>query len=302
MSYAFNPGRPFTEDFRAVGAEQIERAVAVLEQRPQGVHEAIHDARKNFKRLRSLYRLVACDAPLFQKQENARIRAMARNLSTVRDAAALVENINYLRGQTNSDEQDAALDRVYIILAERRDRIAETEADIEGKIAATIVGCREALSALAQVSFDGGKRKSITRLKKGWQRTLTRASHARAACETGTDAALFHELRKRAQDYRMQLALMRQAWPSAMEAKRAEAKALVDVLGHLNDLDTLTSLINEEPGLAGSNQNQAHLISAVITRKEALRAEARQRAAAVFRDEPRNESRTIALLWREAGQ
>ncbi|MBB4186111.1 CHAD domain-containing protein [Sinorhizobium terangae] len=302
MSYAFNPGRPFTEDFRAVGVEQIERAVAVLEHQPQGVHEAIHDARKNFKRLRSLYRLVACDAPLFQRQENARIRAMGRNLSTVRDAAALVENINYLRGQTNSDEQAAALDRIYTILAERRDRIAETEADIEGKIAATIANCKEALAALAQVSFDDGKRKSVARLKKGWKRTLKRASRARAACEADTDAALFHELRKRTQDYRLQLALMRAAWPSALEAKRAEAKALVDVLGHLNDLATLTSLVNEEPGLAGSSQNQAHLISAVITREEALRAEARQRAAAVFQDKPKNESRTIALLWREAGQ
>ncbi|WEX89128.1 CHAD domain-containing protein [Sinorhizobium garamanticum] len=301
MSYAFNPGRPFTEDFRAVGAEQIERAVAVLEQRPQGVHEAIHDARKNFKRLRSLYRLVACDAPLFQKQENARIRAMARNLSTVRDAAALVENISYLRGQTNSDEQAAALDQIYTILAERRDRIAETEADIEGKIAATIVDCEQALAALQQVSFDDGKQKSVARLKKGWRRTLKRAARAKEACETGTDAALFHELRKRTQDYRLQLALMRAAWLSAMEAKRAEAKALVDVLGHLNDLATLTSLINEEPGLAGRSQNQAHLISAIITREEALRAEARQRAAAVFQDKPKNESRTIALLWREAG-
>ncbi|MDK1375369.1 MULTISPECIES: CHAD domain-containing protein [unclassified Sinorhizobium] len=302
MSYAFRPDRPFTEDFRTVGAEQIERAVAALEQRPQGVHEAIHDARKNFKRLRSLYRLVASDAPLFQKQENARIRAMGRNLSTVRDAAALVENINYLRGQTQSDEQGTALDQIYTILAERRDRVAESETDIEGKIAATIVDCEQALDALAQVSFDDGKRKSAARLKKGWRRTLKRAARARAACEAHTEAALFHELRKRAQDYRLQLALMRQAWPSAMEAKRAEAKALVDVLGHLNDLATLTSLVNEEPGVAGSSQNRAHLMSAVTTREEALKKEARQRAAAVFRDKPKSESRTVALLWLEAGR
>ncbi|NRP69695.1 hypothetical protein ILFOPFJJ_00567 [Ensifer psoraleae] len=302
MSYAFNPGWPFTEDFRAVGAEQIEHAVAVLEHRPQGVHEAIHDARKNFKRLRSLYRLVASDAPLFQKQENARIRAMARNLSTARDAAALVENINYLRGQTKSDEQSTALDQVYTILAERRDRIAESEADIEVKIASTIIDCEQALAALAHVTFNDGKRNSAARLKKGWRRTLKRAACARAACEAGTDATLFHELRKQAQDYRMQLALMREIWPSAMGAKRTEAKALVDVLGHLNDLATLTSLINEEPGLAGSSQNQAHLLSAVITREEALRAEARQRAAAVFLDKPKDESRTIELLWLEAGR
>ncbi|RVN96976.1 CHAD domain-containing protein, partial [Sinorhizobium meliloti] len=45
MTFAFHPKRPFTEDFRAVGGEQIERAIAMLEVQPEGVHEAIHDAR-----------------------------------------------------------------------------------------------------------------------------------------------------------------------------------------------------------------------------------------------------------------
>jgi len=63
MTYAFRPGRPFTNDFRAIAAEQLTQAVMTLEDRPDGLHEAIHEARKNFKRLRSLYRLVAADAP-----------------------------------------------------------------------------------------------------------------------------------------------------------------------------------------------------------------------------------------------
>ncbi|ACP26679.1 hypothetical protein NGR_c29360 [Sinorhizobium fredii NGR234] len=300
MTYAFNPGRPFTEDFRAVGAEQIECAVKVLDEQPAGVHEAIHDARKSFKRLRSLYRLVASDAPLFQKQENDRIRGMARNLSTVRDAAALVENATYLREHAASEEQQVALDKICSILAERRDRIAEGETDLDGKIESTIVNCDQALAALGHVSFDDGRRSSASRLEKGWRRTLKRAARAKAACDTGTEAGLFHELRKRAQDYRMHLALLREAWPSAMQAKRAETKELVDVLGHLNDLATMTSLINEEPDLAGDSQNQAHLLSAIIARQEQLRMAALQRAGNVFLDDPKCESRTVKLLWLEA--
>ncbi|WEX77071.1 CHAD domain-containing protein [Sinorhizobium numidicum] len=302
MTYAFSPDRPFTEDFRAVGAELIERAVAALEDQPAGVHEAIHDARRNFKRLRSLYRLVASDAPALQKQENARIREMARNLSPVRDAAALVENASYLRAHASNEEQRSALDHVCAALAARRDRISEDETDIAGKIATTVANCQQALAALAHVSFDDGKRKTAGRLEKGWRRTLRRAARARVACETGTDAALFHELRKRTQDYRMHLALLRGAWPSAMQAKRADAKELVDVLGHLNDLADMTSLINEQPEIAGSSQNQAHLLSAVIHRQEELRREALQRAQAVFGDRPEDESRTVGLLWLEAGR
>ncbi|MBP2237433.1 CHAD domain-containing protein [Sinorhizobium kostiense] len=302
MTYAFTPGRPFTEDFRAIAAEQIERAVAVLRERPAGLHEAIHDARKSFKRLRALYRLVACDAALFQKQENARIRDMAQNLSTVRDAAALVENAKHLREHAASKEQRVALDKVCSALLARRDRIAACDTDLDEKICVTIAGCGQAHSALAHISFHDGRRKSAARLENGWRRALERAARARAACGTGIDARLFHELRKRAQDYRMNLALLREVWPSAMQAKRAETGELVDVLGHLNDLAALTSLIDEEPELAGDSQDQTHLLSAIITRQEELRQEALQRAQAVFLDEPERESRTVELLWLEAAR
>jgi CHAD domain-containing protein len=195
-----------------------------------------------------------------------------------------------------------ALDKVCSILAARRDRIAESETDLDGKIGTTIVSCEQALAALAHVAFDDGKRKSAARLEKGWRRALKRAARARAACETRTETILFHELRKRAQDYRMHLALLTEVWPSAMQAKRADAKELVDVLGHLNDLATMTSLINEQPELAGDSQNQAHLLSAVIARQEELRQEVLQRAETVFLDEPERESKTIEMLWLEAGR
>lgn len=300
MTFAFNPGRPFTADFHAVGGEQIGRAIATLEEQPHGVHEAIHDARKSFKRLRSLYRLVAHDAPLFQSQENARIRDMARKLSTFRDAAALVENARYLRKHAASEEQQLALDKICSILASRRDRIAESEGDLDRKIEATIVDCRKALSALAHVSFHDGRRKSARRLAKGWRRTLRRAGRSRTACAASSDTILFHDLRKSAQDYRMQLALLREAWPSAMQAKRAEAGELVDVLGHLNDVATLIALVNERPDLAGNSKE--HLLSSVTARQDELRREALQRAERVFFDRPRRESRTLELLWLEAGR
>lgn len=302
MSYAFRPGTTFTDDFRAIAAEQITQAVTTLIDRPNGVHEAIHEARKSFKRLRSLYRLVAADVPHFQKHENARIRDMASNLSAVRDAAALVENALYLKGAAGSSEEEKALGHVCERLAKRRDRIAARATDIEDRIAATIVSCEQALMALSQVSFDDRRRKTTERLKKGWRRTLRRAARAQDACATSMEAEAFHELRKRAQDYRMHLGLLRETWPSAMQAKRTETKTLVDTLGHLNDLSVMTQLINEDPGLAGNSQDQAYLLAAVIARQETLRAEALKLAAAVFQEAPEQESRTIGLLWLEAAR
>lgn len=98
----------------------------------------------------------------------------------------------------------------------------------------------------------------------------------------------------------MQLALLREAWPSGMRAKRAEASDLVDVLGHLNDIAELMSLVDERPDLAGNSRE--HFLSNVAARQDALRREALKRADAVFLDRPRRESRTLELLWLEAGR
>ncbi|HEV7316994.1 MAG TPA: CHAD domain-containing protein [Ensifer sp.] len=302
MTYAFRPDQPFTDDFRAIAAEQLTQAVATLQDRPDGVHEAIHNARKNFKRLRALYRLVAADAPHFQNYENARIRGMARNLSAVRDAAALVENAHYLRTTAGNDDEEKALSHVCAHLTTRRDRIAAAATDIEDRIAATIVNCEQALGALGQVTFDDRRRKTADRLTKGWQRTLKRAGRAREACGATAEATAFHELRKRAQDYRMYLGLMREAWPSAMQAKRSETKALVDTLGHLHDLAVMTQLINEDPALVGNSQDQAHLIAVVIARQEILRTDALKLATVVFQEEPERESQAVRLLWLKAGR
>ena len=100
---------------------------------------------------------------------------------------------------------------------------------------------------------------------------LKRAGGSTSACKDTTDAHLFHELRKRSQDYRFYLDLLQPLWPSAMHAKRVEVTEVVDLLGHHNDLALLSSLVNEQPDLFGKSEDLAYLLSAVITRQEALR-------------------------------
>ncbi len=78
MPFRIRPDADFTEDFRDAAGSELRRAIATLEQQPDGAHEAIHDFRKNLKKVRSLYRLVAREVPDFQKQENARLRDTAQ--------------------------------------------------------------------------------------------------------------------------------------------------------------------------------------------------------------------------------
>ena len=300
MSYRIRPSEHFTAEFKAVGTGQLTLAIAALTHRPEGLAVAIHDARKKFKRLRSLYRLAAADIPAFRRSENTRIRDMARTLSTSRDATALVEVSRHLLDHAENNEERAALKRIGKVLAARRDAQASEENPLEDTVAAAITTCGNALEALSRITFQDGGKKGAKRIAKGWRKALEKAAAARKACADRTDAHLFHELRKRSQDYRFYLNMLQRLWPSAMHAKRAEVTRVVDLLGHHNDLALLASLVDEQPHLLGKSEDVAYLLSAVITRQKILREEALMVAASAFRDDPKAESRTIKLLWRDA--
>lgn len=300
MAYRLKPSEPFSREFRVVAENQLTKATGYLEEQPAGPHEAIHDARKRFKRIRALYRLVQADAPDFRRQENARIRDIARSLSAVRDATALVETVDYLLSHSVSLDEKAALSTAREILVQRRDRIAAEEPDLPAKMAAAAEGCREAIAAIEALALADAPRKTAKKLGKAWKKQLRKAHRALADCSEHGHAESYHDLRKSGQTYWMHLSLLRDIWPSAMKAKQSECKLLVDLLGHEHDLSVLTELVNEEPDLFGDGEALARLLGAIINRQQILRAEAIEKAHPVFSDDAVFESDLIALLWRQA--
>jgi CHAD domain-containing protein len=297
MGYRIRPEADFTDEFRSAAEEQLTRAIAVLERRPEGPHEAIHAFRKNLKRLRSLYRLVSRDVPDFQSRENARLRDAARSLSAIRDAAAIVGTGRYLQETARTPEEAEALGRIVAVLEARRDWMAEAESGLEQRLQEAIDTLRQAIAALDDVTFDKSHRKNARMLAKSWRRTATRARAALDACHSGAAAEDFHELRKRTYDYRLYHALLRDLWPSAMKAKRDVAKDLVERLGHINDLSVLSGLVEAEPQLFTRNDDLAHLLDAIIFRQQEERHATLHAAETLFGDDPEDEAQRLEVLW-----
>nr|WP_323571734.1 CHAD domain-containing protein [Rhizobium sp. 28DA2] len=199
MPFRIDPNKPFDDEIRRAGLELIEEAITSLRDQPSGRHEAVHDARKRFKRLRALYRLVARAAPDFSKEENARFRDIARSLAFAREATALVETVEYLETFATSTTQGKALRSITTVLRKRRDHAIEHEAGLDDAIAAAIAGCEEARKRLKAVSLPD-ELKDVTRLvKTGWAKQRKRARKALADCHEQADVEHFHELRKAGQ-------------------------------------------------------------------------------------------------------
>jgi CHAD domain-containing protein len=301
MPFRIRPDADFNEEFRKAATGELRHAVTTLEEQPDGAHEAIHAFRKNLKKVRSLYRLVSKEEPEFQKRENARLQETAKSLSTIRDAAALIDTATYLKTNARTPEEGEALGRIITILEARRDWMAEAESGIQQKLLATVTSLKQAIAAVQDASFSGGRRKNASMLAKGWRRTLSKARTAIAACHGEASADSFHDLRKRTQDYRAYNGLLHTVWPSAMKAKREAAKNLVDILGHVHDLEVLCELVEAEPQLFTRNDDLTHLLDAIIFRQQEDRREALIKAEAVFADHPDEEAQRIELLWMALG-
>jgi len=297
MPFRIRPDRSFTAEFRKAVGGQLRDAIHTLEEMPDGKHEAIHDFRKNLKRVRSLYRLVAGEIPEFQDQENTRLREVAQSLSAIRDAAALIETAAHLKARARNAEEKKAIGRIIEALKARRDHMAEAEATIDQKLTKVPDHLKAAAAAVEDVHFNGGPQRHARLVAKGWRKTALKAREAIAQCRNGGSAEAFHTLRKRAQDYRAYHAALRPLWPAAMDAKYEVTSSLVDLLGRIHDLDVLCELVEAEPRHFSNADDLAYLLDAIIFHQQEGRQAALERAEEVFADDPREEADRIELLW-----
>jgi len=298
MPFRIRPDHSFTAEFRKAAGGQLSHAIRTLEERPEGKHEAIHAFRKNLKRVRSLYRLVASEVSEFREHENARLRDVAMSLSAIRDATALIETAAYLKKNARNTGEAKALGRIVAALESRRDHMADAEVDIDRKLTKAPEVLRDAIAALEEVHFNGGPRRNAQLVAKGWRKTTLKARKAIEQCQAEASAEAFHTLRKRAQDYRAYHRLLRPLWPAAMKAKYEVTSSLIDLLGHIHDLDVLCALVEAEPQHFPNADDLARLLDAIIFRQQEDRHAALERAEDVFADDPQEEADRIELLWR----
>jgi CHAD domain-containing protein len=113
-----------------------------------------------------------------------------------------------------------------------------------------------------------------------------------------TDEAL-HEWRKRTQDLRYSLELLKPAWPETVGPLAAQAHALSDLLGDDHDLVVLREVAAE---LHSAHADQERdLISALITeRRKALQDEAFELGAKLYEEDEDAFTERLTAYWKAA--
>jgi len=236
--YRLKEGETPAAGIERIAAGRAEKAIEGLRGAGEDreLAEAIHSARKDLKKLRSVLRLVR--AELGEKRfraENDRYRGAARRLSASRDAEIKLATLTALARRFGDELPDDSLTAWREALSSER-TAAATGGALRGEIEMAIGEIEAGREEIGRWCLAGGSWKL---LGPGLERTYRRGRRAkrRGGARRGPDAV--HEWRKRVKDLWYQLRIVREAWPSVIGAMADEAHELAELLGEHHDLALL---------------------------------------------------------------
>lgn len=292
-----NPRASLKKEVARLGRASLAVAQKSLRCEGDGLHEGIHDARKRFKRLRGLLRLMQAADKKRCSAENDRLRTMAQSLAVARDAAARVETLDRLLVRFPEADARAPLMRIRGNLAARRDRITGAESDLSQKIETVIAGCEASAAVLSALDIPSGRKAAAWLLSHGFARNYAKAREALTAATEDGGEEPWHTLRKRIRDQWSHSIFLTGTWPSAFNARVTVLKSLIDLLGNDRDLIVLSHMAASEPGEVGEAADLAILDKCLKTRSAELHTAIRKTAAGLLEEEPELVERRIRQLW-----
>jgi CHAD domain-containing protein len=246
---------------------------------------AVHEARKDLKKLRSLLRLVRGElGRKAYRRENERFREAGRMLSDSRDATVRLETVSALGSHYGSElPLPGPLTARLGQEARRHGGSEEATADAAEALAAGV----QALEALPL-----GDEEGFGLLAPGLERSYRRGRRAyhRVLDQPVPDPVEVHEWRKRVKDLWYHLRLLRDAWPAALEGPEKDAHALADLLGDHHDLTVLRAELAAEG-------DEAALDAFAERRQEELLAEAIPLARRLYAEKPSRYVKRLGSYW-----
>ncbi len=297
MSFELKPDESLRKGIRRIARKQMDDALGELTGAHEGSRdEAVHEARKGFKRIRAVLRLVR---PVIGEKtyrgENTCFRDAGRPLTEVRDARILIETVDslaehfreHVSGRTFGDVRKALQANLRAV----RRRVLDDE-DAFAVVADAVREARERVKDWADVSDKWSS------LGEGLEDVYRRSSQAFA--EAGADPSVenLHEWRKQAKYLRYQLEVLRPVWPERMEELAGEADRMSDLLGDDHDLAVLRQALTGEPERFGDEGDVEVLLALIDRRRAELEQEAGLLGERFFQDRPGGFARRLKNYWK----
>ena len=298
MSLELERDEPISEGVRRIVCERIDMALETLTRSARAVSDdAVHEARKRFKEIRGVLRLVRDElgGKIFRR-ENRTFRDAARPLSVLRDAKALIDSLDALIAHFKERVKPKAFAKFRRVLIERR---REARKQVLQKDRAVVRIVRRIRSARKRVERWPLERKGWKAVDGGLQRVYSQGMRAMNEARSEPSDETLHEWRKRTKDLRYGLELLQAAWPETMKLLAEQTHHLTDLLGDDHDLAVLRTVAQQE--LKDEPFDEAELLPALIDeRRIVLQQEAIDLGLKLFEEDDEEFVARLKGYWKAA--
>ncbi len=286
VAFELEPDEPVDVAVRRVAREQVDDALGRLDlvgthdpdDDPEVVQEAVHEARKCCKRLRGLVRLIRPALGDHYGAANRAARDAARELSSIRDAHALLATFDALVAARADQVPSSGLGPVRDVLVARADDATAHVVDEQGRVDAA----RDRLSWLRDdiPNWPLPDDDLLDAVAAGIARTAGRGRNRFAdvvARDGAADDELLHQWRKRVKYAWYHAILLEPAAPTLLGAQADLLHDLSDALGDDHDLAVLAADLMADPDAWGGDE----VVDGAMVLVDGTRRDLQRRAVAV---------------------
>jgi hypothetical protein len=299
MPYRLLANESVQDGVRRIAGEQIERAIAELQDSDLSRGKAVHQVRKRCKKIRGVLRLVRPALGDRYGKENAWYQRTARSLSVIRDATAMVQTYDAVL-RYGAEHVDG---RVMAPIGRRlrhREEVLLADGDGVGTLLEAVenglVQGRERMVAWT-VSDDG-----FAAVSGGLRKTYARARKAMWAIRQEPLPDNYHEWRKRVKYHWYHTRLLRDIWPAVIRARRDETDRLGEMLGDHHNLSVLRDLLLGEPEAFAKEEAVVTFTGLIDRRLREIQTSVEPIGRRLFAEKPKrfvNRLRDYWDVWRK---
>jgi len=293
-TFELRPDHPILPEIKRILLEQVDLALYHLATPGLDEDKAVHEARKAFKRIRAMLRLVR---DVIGEEDfaslNARFRDAGRALSSVRTSAVLGETLEKLRERYPDALSDAAMADVLARLRAHHEAMREEVAlgqALLDQVANRVCAGR---TQIENLPLSGNQFPA-----SGLRRVYARGRRGLRSSQHEPSVANFHEWRKRVKYLRYHVRILIPAWPEVLTCLHQELVTLSELLGVDHDLAELHDTLSAHPELGLQNRDQGRLPGLIETYREELETRSFHIGRRIYVEKPGDFVRRTEGVWR----
>jgi CHAD domain-containing protein len=290
MAYRLRPGKQARKQLSRIVAKELGRVADALRRSPPP-DEAVHDARKRVKKIRAILRLLRSSLGTDYRRHNDRLRAVAHQLSAIRDADALIEMMNHVRRHYPTIVTPAVFAAVRQGLRSKK-RGTKARSHSDRRWPRLLREVKRSARALPPRIRETTR---VAAIRRGLLRGYRDARDTMRAVQADPADLAFHAWRRRVKDHWYHIRLLDSVQPST-RARARQLKRLETWLGDDHNLVLLRTTILEAPSRFGDERTTAIVLGCMEKYQATLRRRAATSGKALFTRKPRLFARSLAKM------